>query len=266
MVDAPLPDRPVAFLGLRACDLAAIAIQDRVFLGGAAEDRVYASARQDAMVVAVECAAPAATCFCTSMGGGPEVQAGADVVLTELLDGEHRFLAQAETDVGRDLLARLAGTAAGPPRGRGAARDRAAGGTRTGSAVTSTPRACTTCCSATSSTRAGTTSPSGAWPAGAARSCARLLLHGGRGRHGPHGCHGPTRPAVGVLLRAVLSHAGPGSVRSSTRARYRQWLTHKLATWVDQFDSSGCVGCGRCITWCPAGIDITEEVAAIGSP
>jgi Fe-S oxidoreductase len=23
------------------------------------------------------------------------------------------------------------------------------------------------------------------------------------------------------------------------------------------------VGCGRCITWCPVGIDITEEVAAI---
>jgi Fe-S-cluster-containing hydrogenase component 2 len=54
-----------------------------------------------------------------------------------------------------------------------------------------------------------------------------------------------------------------GSVRSSTRARYRQWLTHKLASWIDQFGTSGCIGCGRCITWCPVGIDITEEVAAI---
>jgi len=54
-----------------------------------------------------------------------------------------------------------------------------------------------------------------------------------------------------------------GAVRNSTRARYRQWLTHKLATWHDQFDSSGCVGCGRCITWCPVAIDLTEEVAAI---
>ena len=54
-----------------------------------------------------------------------------------------------------------------------------------------------------------------------------------------------------------------GSLRASGRSRYRQWMTHKLSTWFDQFGSSGCVGCGRCITWCPVGIDITEEVAAI---
>jgi ferredoxin len=59
------------------------------------------------------------------------------------------------------------------------------------------------------------------------------------------------------------SHLHGGSVRVSTRSRYRQWMTHKLATWIDQFGTSGCVGCGRCITWCPVGIDITEEVAAI---
>ncbi len=53
-----------------------------------------------------------------------------------------------------------------------------------------------------------------------------------------------------------------GTVRSSGTSRYRQWMTHKLSTWVDQFDSSGCVGCGRCITWCPVAIDITEEVVA----
>jgi sulfhydrogenase subunit beta (sulfur reductase) len=59
------------------------------------------------------------------------------------------------------------------------------------------------------------------------------------------------------------SYIHGGSVRASLRARYRQWLTHKLASWIDQFGVSGCVGCGRCITWCPVGIDITEEVAAI---
>jgi sulfhydrogenase subunit beta (sulfur reductase) len=59
------------------------------------------------------------------------------------------------------------------------------------------------------------------------------------------------------------SYMNSGTVRKSTAARYRQWLTHKLATWHDQFGSSGCVGCGRCITWCPVGIDLTEEVAAI---
>jgi ferredoxin len=59
------------------------------------------------------------------------------------------------------------------------------------------------------------------------------------------------------------SYIHGGSIRPSGRSRYRQWMTHKLGTWHDQFGSSGCVGCGRCITWCPVAIDITEEVAAI---
>ena len=64
----------------------------------------------------------------------------------------------------------------------------------------------------------------------------------------------------------ALGHSalhGAGSVRGDTRARYRQWLTHKLSTWWDQFGESGCVGCGRCISWCPAGIDLTAEVRAM---
>ncbi|HEV3003585.1 MAG TPA: 4Fe-4S dicluster domain-containing protein, partial [Pirellulales bacterium] len=62
-----------------------------------------------------------------------------------------------------------------------------------------------------------------------------------------------------------FSYMNGGIVRNQIRSRYRQWLTHKLASWVDQFGTSGCVGCGRCITWCPVGIDLTEEVAAIRS-
>ena len=60
-----------------------------------------------------------------------------------------------------------------------------------------------------------------------------------------------------------FSYLHGGSVRTSPKSRYRQWLTHKLGTWHDQFGSSGCVGCGRCIVWCPAGIDLTEEVKAL---
>jgi formate hydrogenlyase subunit 6/NADH:ubiquinone oxidoreductase subunit I len=59
------------------------------------------------------------------------------------------------------------------------------------------------------------------------------------------------------------SYIAGGNTRPNTRARYRQWLTHKMASWKYQFDVLGCVGCGRCITWCPAGIDLTAEIAAL---
>ncbi|MEU5265530.1 4Fe-4S dicluster domain-containing protein [Amycolatopsis sp. NPDC021455] len=60
-----------------------------------------------------------------------------------------------------------------------------------------------------------------------------------------------------------FSYVHGGSVRTSGASRYRQWFSHKLGTWHEQFGTSGCVGCGRCIAWCPAGIDITEEAAKL---
>ena len=52
-------------------------------------------------------------------------------------------------------------------------------------------------------------------------------------------------------------------VRPHIRQRYRQWLTHKLGSWHSQYGRSGCTGCGRCIAWCPVGIDIVAEASAV---
>src|SRR6266545_758672 len=230
----PEPSPLYAFLGVRACELAAIAVQDRVFLGGRYRDPVYEACRAGAFVVAVNCGAPGGTCFCVSVGTGPGVTAGFDLALTELLgDGRHEFVTEAGSGRGAEVLATL------PSRPATAADVAAAA--RVTRLVADRCLACGNCTMVCPTcfcwTVEDTTDLDGA---GAERwrrwdSCFALdfSLLGGR------------------------------SVRTSTRARYRQWLTHKLATWIDQFGTSGCVGCGRCITWCPVGIDLTEEVQAI---
>ena len=252
----------IAFLGLRGCELAAIAIQDRVFLQGAYQDEVYVANRSDVLLIAVECGSPAGTCFCASMGTGPAVDEGADLVLTELLDGEQRLLARAVTQAGTALLRQLEWRDA--TQEDLTARDEviATATAKMGRELDTDglhdlllgnlehPRwddiaerclACTNCTlvcpTCFCSTFEDTTDLTGA--------------NAFRDRRWDS-CFG-----------LEFSHAGPASVRSSTKARYRQWMTHKLATWIDQFGTSGCVGCGRCITWCPVGIDITEEAAAI---
>jgi ferredoxin len=54
-----------------------------------------------------------------------------------------------------------------------------------------------------------------------------------------------------------------GNFRSTREARLRQFVCHKLSYWVEQYGCFGCVGCGRCVTWCPTGIDLTEIAAEI---
>jgi ferredoxin len=258
----PAPPR-FAFIGVRACDLHAVAIQDRVFLGAAGADEDYAARRRDAFFVAIECARAGGTCFCTSMGTGPEVDDGADLVLTELIDERgHRFLARAGSEPGEALLAELPTRPAGDDdRSRAAAQTaRTAASMGRAMDVEGLPELL----------RDNPEHPR--WTAVAERclSCGNCTLVCPT-------CFCSTAEDVTDLAGAEATHTRlwdscftlehsyvhGGSVRRTTRSRYRQWMTHKLSTWVDQFGSSGCVGCGRCITWCPVAIDITEEVAAI---
>lgn len=289
VVAAPEPDQPLAFLGVRPCELAAIGIQDRVFLHGLAEDRVYAAHRRDLVLVAVECHTPSAACFCTSMGTGPGLEvtdtgevvattvaggtttprhptspppAQPDLVVTELLDGEHRLLVRAATAAGEELLADLdhrepeevdLGARAVSLAATTAAIDRRLEldglhdlllGNLRHPRWDDVAERCLTCTNCTL----------------VCPTCFCSTTEDTTDLTGEHAAHDRRWDSCFTL---EFSHTGPASVRTSTRARYRQWMTHKLATWIDQFDTTGCVGCGRCITWCPVGIDITEEVAAI---
>jgi ferredoxin len=252
-----------AFIGVRACELAAIAIQDRVFLDERYADPRYAARRRDLLLVAVECVRAGETCFCASMGTGPGVTAGADLTLTEVTGAdEHWFLVRAGTIVGERLVDALPTTAADDAHVTECERRVAAAAAAMGRELEtadihdvlvenpSHPRwsevaerclACTNCTLVCPTCFCSTTADASGLDG----------LSFSRER----------RWDSCFTLDFSSLHGHP--LRGSIAARYRQWLTHKLANWIDQFGTSGCVGCGRCITWCPAGIDITQEVAAI---
>ncbi len=262
-IDEPSrPERRVAFVGVRACDLAAIHVQDRVLRDGPYADADYASRRAHVFVLAVQCGSPAGTCFCASMGTGPRVTAGFDLAATELLAPEHVFVLEVGSEAGCSILEGVSARDATQEELSAAARttDEAIG--RMGRSMDTT--------NIRDVLMSNLEHPR--WDDVAARclGCANCTL----------AC--PTCFCTSIEDTADVSgdlakrerrwdscftldfaYLHGGAVRPSLRARYRQWLTHKVATWHDQFGTSGCVGCGRCITWCPVGIDITEEVAAI---
>jgi len=253
----------LAFIGVRACELNAIRIQDKVFLGGSYADPLYQAARQNSFIVAVNCGQAGGTCFCVSMNAGPKANSGFDLALTEVLeDTKHYFLVEAGTELGGQFLAEL-------PHRAAAEAEKAAGDAVVAKAAAQMGRRmdtadikdllyrnyehprwdqvasrCLTCANCTM----------------VCPTCFCTSVEDVTDLKGEHAERWRTWDSCFTM---DFSYIHGGSVRTTPRARYRQWMTHKLATWIDQFGSSGCVGCGRCITWCPVGIDITEEVHAI---
>jgi formate hydrogenlyase subunit 6/NADH:ubiquinone oxidoreductase subunit I len=257
------PQRQRAFLGVRACELVAIAVQDRVLLGDEYRDPIYAKCREDVFILAVQCIHAAATCFCASMGTGPQARSGFDLALTELTGpGGHRFLVQVGSARGAEVLAELktAPATEGDLREaqtavEAAARQQVRSIDQTGIRELlyqnfEHPRwdhvagRCLTCANCT-------------------MVCPTCFCTTVEDVSDVTGEHAERWRRWDSCFTQSFSYIHGGSIRTSGKARYRQWMTHKLASWIDQFGTSGCVGCGRCITWCPVGIDITEEVRAI---
>ncbi len=253
---APLDPPRLAFLGVRACELAALGIQDRVFLGGPYTDEDYRARRRSALVIAVNCTTAASTCFCTSMGTGPEVRGGYDLVLTELDEG---FVVRAGSPEGADLVARL------PVRAADAGQMfRAAEAVGKVAATMGDP---VPTAGLHDRLLAQFDSPQWATIAERCLSCANCTMvcptcfcSSVTQRSDLDGDVSTSERVWDFCFTAGFAKVAGGNFRSRPRDRYRQWLTHKFATWVDQFGTFGCVGCGRCITWCPVGIDIRAEL------
>jgi ferredoxin len=258
------PDAPsYAFLGVRPCDLRAIAIQDRVLTGGRYEDTGYGKRRRRALLIAAECTEPGATCFCVSTGGGPAADPGYDLALTEVIDEDgHRFLVRVGSEEGARLLEQV------PHRGA----DTVTQATARASVDAARDRMGRTLPPVDLRALMGASLDAERWNDVAARCltcgnctmvCPTCFCTTTEEVTDLTGDHTERWQRWDSCFDLDFSYLHGGPVRSSARGRYRQWLTHKLSTWHDQFDTSGCVGCGRCIAWCPAGIDITEEVAAL---
>ena len=260
----PGPATRYAFIGARGCELRAIQIQDVVFGGGATAgafpDPGYTRRRADVFVVAVSCVVTGATCFCASMGTGPRATTGYDVRLVELVGDEHVFLVDSGTERGRELVAELptrAATAAELAAAEGAL-DRASHQLRAMDAGVRELLA-----NSLESTRWDEIATRCLSCANCTLACPTCFCSSVEDVSDVSGEHAERWRRWDSCFNPGFSYLHGGDVRASTRARYRQWISHKLSTWFDQFGSSGCVGCGRCITWCPVGIDITEEVGAL---
>ena len=256
--DAP----PLALLGVRACELAAIDVQDRVFLNGPYIDPDYRRRRENAFIIAVNCTVANQNCFCDSTNTGPKCSSGFDLGFTEVEDG---FVVEVASPKGRSIADQLPLHVATEDRVHAAMMYQQRAKQQLGKALqtnqlpqvlrenlehphwddvadrclscTNCTMVCPTCfCSSVS-------------------EVTDLVGHQVERQRQWDSC-----------FNHSLSYTAGGTVRNDIRSRYRQWLTHKLSSWHDQFDVSGCVGCGRCVTWCPVGIDLREEVAALRRP
>lgn len=252
----------VAVIGARACDLAGLAVQDQIFLNDVYRDPYYAARREGLFVVAVNCTRSLATCFCASMETGPCAKNGYDLALTEVDD---KLLIEAGSAAGREVLIDLPQSPASgelineaATRIDACARSQVRGLDRTGlpqalydahehprwDEVASRCLACTNC----------------------TMVCPTCFCH--TVEETPDLSHQETAHTRlwDSCFTQEHGYIHGKNIRPTIKDRYRMWLTHKLASWIDQFETSGCVGCGRCITWCPVGIDLTEELPALLMP
>jgi sulfhydrogenase subunit beta (sulfur reductase) len=253
----------LAFLGVRSCELHAISIQDKVFIRADYTDPAYQSRRNNICIIAINCGQAGGTCFCTSMGTGPKATAGFDLAITEVLVKDlHYFVVEVGTQLGSELLQTIPHREASLDDMQLAEEIVENTAEHMGRSMDTTgikdllyrnldhqrwddvASRCLTCSNCT-------------------MVCPTCFCTTVEDVTDLTGEHAERWRKWDSCFTMDFSYISGGSIRSSTKSRYRQWMTHKLASWIDQFGTSGCVGCGRCITWCPVGIDITEEVRAI---
>ncbi len=246
-----------AFFDIRACDLKAIDILDDVFLRKSKHpDPYYNALRENLFIVAVSCREPSDVCFCSYMDISPKPKKSFDILLTELEDG---FLVEIGTEKGRELIEKI-------EHRKAKEEDIKMAEEIEKDCIEKIKREVPTkklpeilyeniespywneigkrCLACTSCTQLCPTC-----------FCFDIVV-----KNDPINKTSERMRIYDSCFSPTFATVHKFNIRHSIASRYRQWLMHKFTYWTEQFDEFGCVGCGRCITWCPAGIDITEEI------
>ena len=252
-----------AFIGIRPCELAALKIQDKILTQGKYIDNDYFQIRQNMLIIAVNCSNPGNTCFCESMKTGPFASDGFDLALSEILNQNgNYFIIQAGSDKGAEIISAIK-TSQPTDKQLSAERNLLEEAVLKFSRKLSIDnlkdllfnqfdnpywdeisKRCLTCGNCT-------------------MVCPTCFCNNIEDQTDLSGKNAERFRKWDSCFNNDFTYIHGGSIRSSAKSRYRQWHLHKLSYWHDQFETSGCVGCGRCITWCPVGIDITEVASRI---
>jgi len=255
--EAELPQvKPTAVLGVRACDLAALELQDKHFLQKEYVDPYYQKRRESLFLIAVNCSHPSENCFCASTGDGPFVQQSYDIVLTEIDD---LFLISSGSEKGDKICRQLDLQDATDLHIESSSRQE--------SHSINSQKKMLPVGDIASMLKNKTNHPQWDVIAETCLSCGNCtsvcpscFCHSEKDLHALDGKSSEHIRLWDSCFSQEHGHIHGASIRTETSKQYRQWMTHKFSAWVEQYGSSGCVGCGRCISWCPVGIDVTEQL------
>jgi len=251
-------DKKYAFFGIRPCDLRGVEVMDRTMLMPGFEDPIYSALRHDSIFIVANCTRAGENCFCASMGTGPAAESGYDVALTELpqkllydipersmglFQGiELRPATEEELHEGEEMVRRTRErmgrtiSAKDPARRMYAALD-----SRVWEKAAERCLACANC----------------------TMVCPTCFCNTIVDRTDLRDASVSRVRVWDSCLSKDFVYSAGGNPRQDRISRYRQFVMHKFAYWPDEFGTYGCVGCGRCITWCPVGIDITDTVNGV---